>query len=786
MYGVSLFSDAAMVIDGINIAGGIETTTTFATFEEALAFEEAVHNAGFNYLYGSNGVVHFSNVIGGTGQYGLSAVNTTGVAQTANTTAVTVSGLEADAGLNIVDGGVTVGVAAAQLAGAVMLGAGLGYNSYQNYPEFWSALSEGLADGIGGNEVMPVILRATDQGGIKGYVRKTDVDTILDNLYDLTKMNPETVLDPDVHGGDVDFIATTNHEMLNSAIVDSLVHNPGDPVTPPARGDATYNRAHDYYYQTYPGAEAPNYMKCTSQIYDYYGQRMTGLRCEVGYVEPQTVNVTLETGPDGRTYIRTGVSVNGKFADVADNYYSDGTFYQTIQRTNSLSSTLYGGIWNTTSGTTSATQAGGLKTTVDCNPAVRYNNQTTKEDDRRNFWQKFANWLAKGFLKHIYNPITKINVHELYLPIELPYVSPQTDVDDSPQVQTEVQTGTETQTILDHLVETLTTVIGQYFWIQTPSDPIGETPEPVAPTPVFDGPGLWAIYNPTKAQINALGAYLWSSNVIDIIEKFFSNSPLEAIISLHMIYCTPTTGTSQNIILGYLDSGVSAKTVTEQYESIDCGTVFIGEHFGDARDYVNTTVEAYLPFIGIRTLNTADIIGSSVNIKYTIDVLTGTVLCQIFITKSGLTQCLYQYEGNCAVQIPLTSADRSRLVSGMVSSLASAVALGAAGGPVGAVAGAVGGAINGLSHGTTIERSGGLSGNSGAMAIKTPYILITRKKANQMGNYYDKMGAAACYTAKLSTLRGLTVVRSVVLDGIDCSDTERDMIEAALKSGIII
>lgn len=785
MFGVSLFSDTATVIDGINVAGGIESTFTFTTIDEAMAFEEAAHAAGFNYLYGSGGTVHFSNVIGGSGQYGLSAVETTGVATTANTTAVTATGLEADAGLALVDGGVTVGVQAAALGGAVIAGAGLGYASYKLYPEFWTDLSEGLADGLGGNEVMPVILRATEQGGIQQYCRKNDVDKILDNLYNLTKMNPDFDLEI-TEPGTYPFQSGLDFNQTNVAIADAFAKNPGAVITPPATGAETFNRTMDLYRSHYPGGPEPNWMVASAGIGDYYGTRVSQVRCQLGYAEPNPVTIVLETGADGRTYIRTTQPVNGNFVDHTDLYRGDGSYNRSLGTSYSASSQLSGGTWAEVTSDSATSHCGSLGGDVSANPAIIYNNQTKKSNDREHFWDVFSNWRARGWTKHGYNPFTKQNEDEEYLPIETPQQDPDEDVETSPQDQTRTQEGVATQTILDYLVQNLNKVINNYTWINVPSEPIGPTPTPTPPSQVFDGAGLWAIYNPTKAQINALGAYLWSSNIVDIIEKFFKNSPLEAIISLHMIYCTPTTGANQNIILGYLDSGVSSKTVTNQYESIDCGTITVNEHFGDARDYVNTTVEIFLPFVGIRSLNTADIVGSQVNLKYTVDVLTGTVLAQLFITKSGITQCLYQYEGNCAVQIPLTSADKSRLVSGMVSSLASAVGMGAAGGPAGAVAGAIGGAVNSLAHNTTIQRTGGLSGNSGAMALKTPYIIITRKKANQMGNYYKNMGAAACYTQRLGDLTGFTVVKSVRLDTLNCTDSERDMIESQLKSGIII
>lgn len=787
MYTINLFSNIDTIVEGIEVAGGINNTFTFASFDEALAFGDAARNAGFNYLYSGGGASSFSNVIGasagsGSAQYGLSAVGTTAVQTGVNTTEVTVSGLAPEAGLNVVDGGVTAGVAAAQLAGAVAIGAGIGLKSYHDYPEFWTDLSESLFDGIGGNEVMPVIMRATTNGGIKTYVRKSDIDSVVDKMYDLVDMNPSVEIDPFTPDVEQPIITSDANavEMGNLAILKSQEKYMADgseygSITPPGTCAATYNRAMTKFHQDFPDS-VPNY------AYAYSTKR--------GGTTPYTsVEVCVADVPDNSTailrlltdsllnrHVETNGEITANHSTAIDRYNRDGTFHENTYLTSGSRLQLFGGIWNYHD-SDYGFSAGTLNSTVHATPAVIYNNNTEKSPDKESFWTVFEAWRLNGFKKPYYNPSTRTNEEEEYLPLDLTYTQPDEDQQPNPDNQAKAQTGDAPQPTIDPLIEALIGTLPP--WFNVPSDPIGDTPTPTPPAPVFEGaPGLWAIYNPTKQEIADLGAYLWTSNIVDIIEQFFKNSPLEAIISLHMIYCTPTTGAAQNIRLGYLDSGVSADVVTEQYETIDCGTVNIAEHFGDSRDYTDTTVEIFLPFIGMRRLNTADIVGAGVNVVYTIDVLTGTVLCQIFVTKNNTRQCLYQFEGNCSVQIPLTAADRSRLVSGTLST----VAMGLATGGVGAVAGAIGG----FSKSAMIERTGSLSGNSGAMAIKIPYIVITRKKANPLGDYYRTMGAPASYTSKLKDCSGYTVVRSVQVEGLSCSDVEKDAIKRLLLSGIII
>lgn len=106
---------------------------------------------------------------------------------------------------------------------------------------------------------------------------------------------------------------------------------------------------------------------------------------------------------------------------------------------------------------------------------------------------------------------------------------------------------------------------------------------------------LFTVYKPTQSELDSLGGYLWSSNIIDILAKFFQN-PMDAIISLNKLYLSPDSSGRKNIKLGYLDSGVSADVVDNQYISLNCGIIPVGEFYGDARDYSPwTTVQIYLP-----------------------------------------------------------------------------------------------------------------------------------------------------------------------------------------------
>ena len=317
-----------------------------------------------------------------------------------------------------------------------------------------------------------------------------------------------------------------------------------------------------------------------------------------------------------------------------------------------------------------------------------------------------------------------------------------------------------------------------------PVDDSGDTP-PAEP-PILNGSsnGLWTMYNPTKAQVNAFGAWLWADTLIDQIMRQF-NSPIDAIIGFHQIYCTPTTGSDKVIKAGYLDSPVSAKEITDQYATIDCGSVFVDEFYGTALDYNHSHVSIYLPFVGIVPLETSVVTGATLQVIYRIDVFTGTCLAQIKVIKQNSNAVMYAFEGNCAVQIPLTATTYCGVVSSIINLTQSGLSL-FMGDMMGAFRGAVATVGSGITNLTGTRQSGSMGSNAGALGIRKPYLIITRPIAYDAVEYSRQYGYPLNKTVTLGSLSGYTKVKDIHLSGIPCTDDELVMIEALLKEGVII
>lgn len=365
-----------------------------------------------------------------------------------------------------------------------------------------------------------------------------------------------------------------------------------------------------------------------------------------------------------------------------------------------------------------------------------------------------------------------------WLPISIPSTDTST-LGDS-QTQEQAQSGTNTNPDNNPNIEVVNSSGTNNKDNNPDSTDTGNTPVLLPSTSIF---GIAGVYNPTLAQIKSFTSWLWSENPITQLQQMFSN-PMNAIIGLHLIYATPITSDEKNIGVGYLNSGVSSKVVSEQYVTIDCGTINIPSYYNNVNDWnPYTKISCYLPFIGIVKLNTDDLMSSDgnfsqLNITYRVDVLTGACLAMLKIKRGSSDAVLYQYNGSCSVQLPLTSGNYGSIIASLITTAVGVVSDFA---PL-----AIGGAM-GLTHPKAdIQRSGQLGANVGAMGIKKPYLIIERPYSKYAGSYDRHVGYPSNNTIKLSACSGFTRVKATDVNNINTTDEERKMIFNLLTNGIYI
>lgn len=310
----------------------------------------------------------------------------------------------------------------------------------------------------------------------------------------------------------------------------------------------------------------------------------------------------------------------------------------------------------------------------------------------------------------------------------------------------------------------------------TPNPPdTGDGDSPTVVPPVGKASSLWSIYNPTLEQVNQFGSWLWSSDFVEQLKKLFSD-PMQAIIGLHKVYSPVQTSGQGTIKCGYLDSGVPSKLVSEQYVTVDCGSVDLQEYFGNVFDYPPyTEVAIYLPFIGVRQLDPSDVMRSTISVKYHIDVLTGACLAEVNVQRDAAGGTLYTFSGDAAVRYPVSSGSYMGIVSGLIGVATSVVS--------GNLLPALGGATR--LH-TNVERSGSFTGNSGAMGSKIPYLIISRPQTAMADKFETLSGYPSNTYTPLSACKGFTQVNYCHVENLSATETEKNEIERLLKEGVIL
>lgn len=335
---------------------------------------------------------------------------------------------------------------------------------------------------------------------------------------------------------------------------------------------------------------------------------------------------------------------------------------------------------------------------------------------------------------------------------------------------------------------------------QSPSIPI-----PTVFPPFFDGisqyGGIYTVYAPTQQQLYDFGDFLWVKWTDASLPKIINN-PFDGVISLHEIYATPAITGAKEITSGFLKSNVTAATVGERYTEIDCGTVIVPENYQNYLDYSPySKVYCFLPFIGLVQLNSDDIVGHAVNITYKVDSYSGACIAIITVAQSNgddenYSVAMYQFEGNCAVQLPISGGSQASLTAGLwlagssaVGSIVNGVASTVSGNGVMDLLHGVSNAISDVSatlltRKSDVQHSGNMSGNFGAMAGKKPYLIVKFPRQVPAPNYNMDYGYPAHRRVTIGQCTGYLRVREVNIISATATDDEKAKIEQLLKEGV--
>lgn len=312
-----------------------------------------------------------------------------------------------------------------------------------------------------------------------------------------------------------------------------------------------------------------------------------------------------------------------------------------------------------------------------------------------------------------------------------------------------------------------------------PVDPV--TPPPIPPSHALNSRFV-TLYTPSLSQLNDLADYLWSPAwSVDGFKKILAN-PMDCILGLMIFPALAAPVGSKEVHVGNLSTGVIMSYVENQYVELNCGSFEITEYYGSYLDYdPYTKIEIYLPYIGSHTLSADDVMSKTIQLKYMIDLLSGT--CVAFLVVDGTT--LYTFTGSCATSIPVAGNDWSKMLNSILRVAGAAAATIVSGG---AAAPAAAGAATSLfvsSHKERIRHGGSVESSAGLMSIQTPYLIITRPRQALPIGQNSFQGYPSFMTESLGSLTGYTEVESCHLEHVPCTAEELEEIERLLKGGVL-
>lgn len=283
--------------------------------------------------------------------------------------------------------------------------------------------------------------------------------------------------------------------------------------------------------------------------------------------------------------------------------------------------------------------------------------------------------------------------------------------------------------------------------------------------------------------LKALGNFLWSSTFKDNVLSL-TNYPLENIIAIKAMPLI-VGGNSEEIKIGNVLTGISGNVVDDA-DSIETtvGTVKVPRFFNNFIDYSDVDIMVYLPYIGFKKIDNLVAMKRSMRVKYYFDVIMGNCLASIEFKADTGDWLVYEcYQGNCGIDISLTSTNRANIENGFINNALSAVSDIMSVNPVGLAKDV----FNGMTQDFHSQSTG--VGNPSVMnALDTTCRLIIKRPAPYEPTEYGHTVGYPCYKyMNLSELSGFTQCENFICSLIPyATDGEKSEIKSLLESGIFI
>ena len=280
----------------------------------------------------------------------------------------------------------------------------------------------------------------------------------------------------------------------------------------------------------------------------------------------------------------------------------------------------------------------------------------------------------------------------------------------------------------------------------------------------------------------------FGNQIPNMIDMYINNTLINYILDCHILPVAPQSAGTSNIKVGFRTFSPLVNVVTSDYVDFDCGSLNIGEYYGNFIDYAPyTTAKLFLPFIGFIEVLPEFWQAGTLSITYRFNIIDGSFMAFIKSTssKSKLNDTVIaQYGGNVCVHIPITGANYSNMITGLVGAVGGVATHGAG---ASSIVGGMASALNTVATQSGMQSSNSYNSSTAFLGIRTPYLLIERTVADFSETYDSEHGLPSNISTSFSSLSGFTSSSTVHLDGITGATAEElDELSALLAGGIIL
>ena len=293
----------------------------------------------------------------------------------------------------------------------------------------------------------------------------------------------------------------------------------------------------------------------------------------------------------------------------------------------------------------------------------------------------------------------------------------------------------------------------------------------------------WAM---SQTEVNKLADDLFNDTFIDTISNsitFYGGNPIDAIMSLRLypfnISELGINASTAHVKLFGKDTTAIGNILSTNYSGIiNFGTCTLAERYGNFLDYSPyTKAQLYIPYCKTVDIDISICIKKTISVKVIVDVTTGECCAVVYADNIPIAYS----NGKIGIDIPLTGSSTAGIGSSILSAIPNFYS------PTSAALSSAMSITNGvLSSDNKIIKQGNSSVATGLWQPKNCYFLINRPQPVVPENYGHTIGYLTNTKKRISSCTGYTICRNVDVDGLYCTENEKEMLKGIMESGFYI